>query len=55
MNKGTKDEHLLEEAFRLLEMETEGFEANKLNEDQKKAIEESRAQIRKGQFLTDEQ
>lgn len=53
--KETEDEKLLEEAYRLLEMETEDFEIYKLNEDQKKAIEDSKAQIKKGQFLTNEQ
>ncbi|MGE0773233.1 MAG: hypothetical protein AB7K37_16095 [Cyclobacteriaceae bacterium] len=51
----TEDEKILEEAYRLLEMETEDLGTYKLTEDQKKAIEESRAQIRKGQFLTNEQ
>lgn len=53
--KETEDENILEEAYRLLEMETEDFGTYKLKEDQKKAIEESRAQIKKGQFLTNEQ
>ncbi|NJN43016.1 MAG: hypothetical protein HC811_13105, partial [Flammeovirgaceae bacterium] len=53
--KETDDEKLLEEAYRLLEMETEGFETYKLTMDQKKAIDESRAQIKKGQSLTNEQ
>jgi hypothetical protein len=53
--KETEDEKILEEAFRLLEMDTNDFEIYKLNEDQKKTIEGSRAQIKNGQFLTDNQ
>lgn len=51
----TKDERILEEAFRLLELETEDIEIYKLNDDQKKAINEARQQIKNGQFLTEEQ
>jgi len=51
----TKDERILEEAYRLLEIETEDIEIYKLNDDQKKAISEARQQIKNGQFLTDEQ
>jgi tRNA A22 N-methylase len=51
----TKDERILEEAYRLLEIETEDIEIYKLNKDQKKAISEARQQIKNGQFLTDEQ
>jgi len=50
----TKDERILEEAYRLLEIETEDIEIYKLNDDQKKAIIEARQQIKNGQFLTDE-
>ena len=51
----TKDERILEEAYRLLELETEDIEIYKLNDDQKKAINEARQQIKNGQFLTEEQ
>jgi tRNA A22 N-methylase len=51
----TKDERILEEAYRLLEIETEDIEIYKLNDDQKKAISEARQQIKNGQFLTEEQ
>jgi tRNA A22 N-methylase len=51
----TKDERILEEAYRLLEIETEDIEIYKLNDDQKRAISEARQQIKNGQFLTDEQ
>jgi len=53
--KRTEDEKLLEEAYRLLEMESEDFEIYTLKDDQKKAIEDSRAQIEKGQSLTNDQ
>ncbi|MBX2969039.1 MAG: hypothetical protein KF803_06690 [Cyclobacteriaceae bacterium] len=51
----TQDERILEEAFRLLELETEDIEIYQLNDDQKKAINEARQQIKNGQFLTEEQ
>jgi hypothetical protein len=51
----TEDENLLEEAFRLLGLESEDIEIYKLNDDQRKAISEARTQIQKGQTLTDEQ
>jgi hypothetical protein len=51
----TKDEKILEEAYRLLELETEDIEIYKLNDDQKKAINEARQQIKNGQFLTEDQ
>lgn len=51
----TQDERILEEAFRLLELEAEDIEIYKLNDDQKKAISEARQQIKNGQFLTDQQ
>ncbi len=48
------NENLLGEAYRLLELETEDIEIYKLNGEQRKAINEARQQIKKGQFLTDE-
>ena len=50
----TENDDLLEEAYRLLELETKDIEIYKLNEGQKKAISEAREQIKNGQFLTDE-
>lgn len=50
----TEDERILEEAYRLLELETEDIEIYKLDEDQKKAISEARQQIKNGQFLTED-
>lgn len=52
--KKTKDERILEEASRLLDLENEEIEVYKLKDAQKKAINESREQIKKGQFLTEE-
>ena len=51
----TENENLLQEAYRLLELETEDIEMYKLNDDQRKAINEARQQINSGQFLTDDQ
>ena len=49
------DDKLLEEAFRLLEVEFKESEAYILNDKQKEAIEEGRNQINNGQYLTDEE
>ena len=51
----TENEGLLEEAYRLLELETSDIETYKLNDNQKLIVEESRQQIKNGQFLTDKQ
>ncbi|QOI98777.1 MAG: hypothetical protein HRU69_15365 [Flammeovirgaceae bacterium] len=51
----TQDGRILEEAYRLLEIETDDIEVYKLNDDQKNAISEARQQIKNGQFLTEEQ
>jgi predicted transcriptional regulator len=51
----TQDGRILEEAYRLLEIETDDIEVYKLNDDQKNAISEARQQINNGQFLTEEQ
>jgi hypothetical protein len=49
----TDDENLLEEAYRLLELETESIETYKLNDEQRNAVDQARQQINKGEFLTD--
>ena len=49
----TENENLLGEAYRLLELETEDIEIYKLNDEQRKAINEARQQIKNGQFLTE--
>ena len=51
----TENNTLLEEAFRLFELEAEDLEVYKLNEDQKKAVDEAREQIKTGNFLTNDQ
>ena len=51
----TDDDKLLEEASRLLEVEIEESDVYILNDKQKEAIEESRKQISKGEYLTDEE
>jgi hypothetical protein len=51
----TENEVLLEEVYRLLELETEDIELYKLTDEQRKAISEGRLQIKNGKFLTDDQ
>ena len=51
----TVNKNLLEEAFRLPQMESEDIEVYKLSEDQKNAVNEARQQIKNGQFLTDDE
>jgi hypothetical protein len=49
------DENLLEEAYRLLEGETEDIEIYKLSDEQRNVVNEARQQIKNGKFLTDDQ
>ncbi len=51
----TKDNRILEEAYRLLEQDNEETEVYLLREDQKAAIEEARNQIKTGRGHTEEQ
>ena len=52
----TEDDKLLEEAYRLLEVDIEeSADVYVLNDQQKEAIDEARKQIKEGQFLTDEE
>ena len=51
----TADDSLLEEALRLLNIESGESEALTLNEEQVKAVNEAQTQIKNGQFLTNEQ
>ena len=51
----TDDDKLLEEAFRLLEVEIEESDVYILNDKQKEAIDEGRKQIINGEYLTDEE
>ena len=53
--KKTENGELLEEAYRLLELETEDIEIYKLTEEQRDAISEGRLQIKSGKSLTDDQ
>ena len=53
--QGTENEVILEEVYRLLEIDSESLGVYKLNDEQKMAIAESREQIRNGQFLSDEE
>ena len=53
--KKTDNGNLLEEAFRLLELESEDIEVYKLSENQKNAINEAKQQVKNGQFLTDDE
>jgi predicted transcriptional regulator len=47
-----EDENILNEVYRLLEIESEELDVYKLNEEQISAVNEAREQISKGQFLT---
>ena len=51
----TENQELLEEAFRLLELESDDIDIYKLSAEQHKSIKEAQEQIRNGQFLTDDQ
>lgn len=51
----TNDENILEEAYRLLDLETNDIEIYKFSNEQKTEIETYRLQINQGQFLTNEQ
>jgi len=51
----TENKDLLEEASRLLELEMDNIEVYKLTDDQRKAVQDGREQIKKGKYLTDEQ
>ena len=51
----TDDNKLLEEAFRLLEVEIVESDIYILNDKQKIAIEKERKQIINGEYLTDEE
>jgi hypothetical protein len=53
--KNTDNEKLLAEAYRLLELDTQDLEVYKLSPEQRSAINEARAQVKEGQFLTNEE
>ena len=51
----TVDDRLLEEALRLLNIESSELDVLVLNEEQVNAVNEAQAQIESGQFLSNEQ
>lgn len=51
----TDNENILQEAYRLLELEAEDIDVYKLSDEQRRAITEARQQIKGGQFLTNDQ
>lgn len=51
----TENEELLQEAYRLLDIEIDDAEIYTLNTDQKKVIDEAMQQIKTGQFITEQQ
>lgn len=53
--QNTENKKLLEEAFRLLEIETEPIEVFKLSDEQKSVVNEARQQFTSGKFLTNDQ
>lgn len=54
--KSSKDEHLLKEVYRLLQIESElKDEVYELSNQQKKAIDEGIEQLDNGQYLTNDQ
>lgn len=50
-----KNEDLLNEVNRLIEIETSDIEVYKFSNEQNAAIEEAENQIKNGEFLTDEE
>jgi predicted transcriptional regulator len=50
-----EDENILNEVYRLLEIESAELDVYKLDEEQVSAVNEAREQISNGQFLTHEQ
>ncbi|MDN4164067.1 hypothetical protein QWY31_01070 [Cytophagales bacterium LB-30] len=53
--KNKKQERILEKAYPPLTIERENIDVYKLNDGQKAAIQEAREQIKRGDFLTDNQ
>ncbi len=51
----TENKAILEEVYRLLEIETEDMEIYKLNDEQKLVVKEAKEQIENGKFLSDEE
>ncbi len=53
--KGTDDKNMLEEVERLLKNEPKKRVVYKLSDEQVRAVQEARGEIRKGKFLTNEE
>ena len=51
----SENQVLLEEAFRLLELESDDSDIYKLSAEKEQSIKEGREQIQNGQFCTDDQ
>lgn len=53
--QNTDNIRLLEEVYRLLQLETDDISIYKLNDEQITAIHEARLEIKNGKFFTDQQ
>lgn len=51
----TENQTLLEEVYRLLQLESEDLEVYPLNEQQQSLVKESREQIKSGKYLSNDQ
>lgn len=52
--KQTTDPEVLQEVYRLLEIQFDDQEIYQLSDDQKSVVNEAQQQIKKGEFLTNE-
>jgi hypothetical protein len=52
--QNTDDQNILEEAYRLLDLETSNIEKYEFSDDQKSEVNESIQQIRQGKSLTND-
>lgn len=50
-----ESEDVLNEVYRLLDLESEDLESYKLSQEQISVVNEAREQVKKGQFLTHEE
>ena len=53
--QNTDDENILEEAYRLLDLETADIEKYEFNDEQKSEVNESVQQIKQGKSLTNDE
>ena len=53
--KNSEDYQVLEEVYKLLNLESESFEVFKFSETQEKSILKAKQQIKNGDFLTEEE